>query len=405
MSRILLIELRRSTVLWAALTMLASGTAMLYSARQRWTSGWMILALDQRWYLPFLAGIALAAGAAQGRRERRSRVEELFAGMPRPRFQQVVPVLIAYGISMVLAYAGATALAALWILGTAHYLPVGAFLGVVAVGAVAVLAGSWFGLAAGRLLPYVVTAPALAILSLASPLAVPGREGWVSALLFPAHGLGSGTDFDTIQARFSIGQLLYLTGLAAGAALLFARTRWPALLPPLLGTALAALVLQGGAAFVRDPIDPVARSLVCTPDAPTVCVARVHSGVLDEVAPPARAALATLSRLPGAPTRAVEAGLVPRSADTLLIPLAIDDNGHALGTGRLAENLGVLPFPCPADSPGPDTTVVDAASAWLLGTPDASAQAHELSKLSDQEAAARVAAVRRAVLTCSRATY
>jgi hypothetical protein len=421
-SRILRIELRRSAVLWAVATLLITGVWLLYAARERWPAGYMMLALDQRWYLPLLSGLAMAAGAAQACRDHRSGVGELFASVPRPRPQQVVPMLLAYGAGMVVAYAGATALAAVSIVGTAHYLRAGAVAGVVAAGATAVVAAAWFGLAVGRFLPYIATAPVLAIAAMASPLAAQGIAGhreWLGSLLFPAHGLGGSTDFASLPGRFSTAQTLYLAGLAAGAALLFAaagrRARLVALLPPALGAAAAVLILQGGSAYATDPVDPVARELVCTADAPKVCVARMHRGVLGEVTPPARAALATLSRLPNGPSRAVEyldGGEKPtdQSADTLLIPLSIGDDGHVYEADRIegymVDNLGVLRFACPEESPGPATEVVDAASAWLLGTEPETARARALwrglRRQGEREAATRVAAIRHAVLTCTK---
>ncbi|MEU4220661.1 hypothetical protein [Actinoplanes sp. NPDC026623] len=426
MTRILRIELRRSAVLWAAATLLITGAWLLYSARERWTTGYMLLALDQRWYLPLLLGLAMAAGAAQGRRDHRCGVGELFASVPRPRAQQVVPMLLAYGAGMFAAYAGATGLAALRIVGTAHYLRAGAFAGVVAAGATAVVAAAWFGLAAGRILPYIATAPALAIASMASPLVAQGITGhreWLSSLLFPAYGLDGPTDFVSLPGRFSLAQVCYLTGLAAGAALLFAaahrRARLTALLPPALGAVAAVLILQGGSAYAEDPIDPVARELVCTPDTPRVCVARLHGGVLPEVTPPVRAAIATLARLPNGPSRAQEYlgpgnKALEQSADTLLVPFAIGEDGHVIDPDRiegyLLDNVGVLPFPCPEGRSGPDPAAVRAATSWLLGTepegPDAeNDRARELlrslRKLDEREAATRVAATRQAVLTCA----
>jgi hypothetical protein len=421
MIRIVRIELRRSAAIWAGSTLLAAGAGLLYAARERWTTGYMILAMDQRWYLPLLTGLAVAAGAWQARREHRCRVTELFASVPRPRAHQVVPVLLVFGLAAFAGYVGAWALAALRIAGTAEYLRAGAVAGVVLAGAVAVVVAAWFGLVAGRALPYLVTAPALAIATFATPLVARGITGhreWLSALLFPGYSVGGATDFATVPGRFSVAQVLYLTGLAASAALLFAaarqRARIVALLPALLGATAAMLILQGGSAFVADPIDPAARELVCTGDAPYVCVARVHSGVLDEVTPPARAALAKLARLPGAPSKAEEdLGQYP---DSLLIPLTIGDDGHANHVDRLdaimLSNVGVLPFVCPDESPGPGAAVVDAATSWLLGTEPA--QPHggngatgarelwlALRNLDEQEAAARVGAVRRAILTCS----
>ncbi|MFI7545090.1 hypothetical protein [Actinoplanes sp. NPDC049599] len=421
MIRIFRIELRRSAARWAGLMVLTASAGLLYSARERWTAGYMILAMDQRWYLSLLTGLAVAAGAWQARREHASRVTELFASVPRPRAHQVVPMLLVYGVVAFVAYVGAWSLAALRIVGTAEYLPAGAVAGVVVAGAVAVVAAAWFGLVVGRMLPSVLTAPALAVATFATPLVargITGRREWLSTLLFPGYGLGGdSTDFATVPGRFSIAQMLYLTGLAAGAALLFAaaqhRARIVALAPALLGAAAAVLILQGGAAFVRDPVDPAARELVCTGDAPHVCVARVHSGVLDEVTPPARAALAKLARLPGAPSRAEEdlspMRQVGEYPDSMLVPLTIGDDGHVNHRDRLEsimlDNVGVLPFVCPDEATGPDAAVVDAATSWLLGTAAHTARAGDLlltlRGLDEQEAAARVGAVRRAILTCS----
>ncbi|AGZ41101.1 hypothetical protein [Actinoplanes friuliensis] len=424
MTRILRIELRRSGVAWMGVLLLVAGTWLLYAAPYRWTSGYMILAMDQRWYLSFLTGLAVAAGAWQGRREHRSGVLELFAGVPRPRAQQVAPILTVYGITAFVTYAGAWGLAAVSIVDTAEYLRAGAVAGVLVAGALAMVTAAWFGLAAGRLLPYLATAPLLAVATFATPLVAKGITGnreWLSALLFPSSTLGGPDDFATVPGRFSVAQVLYLTGLAASVALLFAVARKRALLPALLGIIAAVLVLQGGSAFVKEPIDAAARELVCTADTPKVCVARVHSGVLDEVTPPARAALAKLARLPDAPTSAEE-NIIPQLdianyPDSMPIPMSIGDDGHVYEAGNLehimVSNVGVLPFVCPDESPGTDPVVVNAATAWLLGVDPAQldlatedvAPARkvwlQLRKLDEREAAARVSAVRRAVLSCS----
>lgn len=424
MIRILGIELRRSGALPVAVTLLVVSVALLYSARERWTSGYLILALDQRWYLPLLAALAIAAGAWQGRRDHRSGVTELFATVPRPRSQQVAPVLLVQGATLFVAYVAATITAALYILDTAHYFPAAAVLGVVATGALATLTAAWSGLAIGRLLPHAVTAPALAVAVFATPAIardVTGNREWLSTLLFPAYGLGGGTDFDTFPTTLSLAQLLYLAGLATTAALLLATTRRrvppTALIPATLGITTAVVILQAGAPFTPTPTDPTARELVCTPDTPTVCVARIHSGVLPEVTEPARAALARLSRLPNAPTRAVEhldqnRTAIGQTPDTVLIPLTIDDSGHVNDadrlTGYMLENLGVMRFVCPEDSPGgPPEPLIAAATSWLLnsepspGDPETTAHWQQLHKLPEPAAAAQIANIRQAILTCT----
>ncbi|MEU4221834.1 hypothetical protein AB0F10_41635, partial [Actinoplanes sp. NPDC026623] len=159
MNRILGIELRRSAAAGTALILLLAGAAILYAAPARWSAGWMPLAMTQRAYLVLLWPLALAAGAWQARREHRSNVTELFATTPRPRAQRVVPTLGALCIAVVGAYLAMVAAGAPWIAGTARYLPPAA-LAVVAVGALALVAAAWLGLAVGRLLASAVSAPA-----------------------------------------------------------------------------------------------------------------------------------------------------------------------------------------------------------------------------------------------------
>ncbi|BCJ58781.1 hypothetical protein Jiend_22030 [Micromonospora endophytica] len=155
------VELRRCAALGAALIALLIGVGALYVAPGRWSSGWMALAMAMREYLLLLWPLALAAGAWQGRREHRAKVGELFATTARPRAQRMLPVLGAMAFTLGLAYLLVTVAGIAWIITTAQHRPLLNFLVVTGVGALSLVAAAWLGLGIGRMLPALVTAPAL----------------------------------------------------------------------------------------------------------------------------------------------------------------------------------------------------------------------------------------------------
>jgi hypothetical protein len=203
--------------------------------------------------------------------------------------------------------------------------------------------------------------------------------------------------------------------LAAGSR----RARAAALLPVMIGAAAAVLVVPRGGDWVKTPIDPVARALVCDESGPRVCVARVHAKLLPEAAVLARQGLGLLAKLPNAPTEAAEdtstfadAKVTPQRPGTALFILQVGGNGHLTDTDEILQSMlraGGAGRLCPEF---PEPTVAYAAGAWLMGRePDndpAPAGINEgihelwqgLSALPEAEAVARVAAVRDAALAC-----
>jgi len=430
MNRILGIELRRSAAAGSVLMLLLAGVIMLYVAPRRWSPGWMPLVMIQREYLVLLWPLSLAVGAWQSRREHRSNVAELFASTARPRAQRMLPTLAALGIAVTCAYLATAAVAVPWIIGTARYLPATAFV-VAAVGALAMIAAAWLGLALGRLLPHVVTAPALAVagigLLMVLPAAVRHRE-WLALIFSPMFGMGQYTDYQTVYGRVSAAQAIWLVALAGAGAVLLAsdswRTRVAALLPAILGASLAIMVIPRDDKFVATPIDPVAQEQVCAEGSPRVCVSRVHSGLLPEVVPVARQALAMLAKLPNPPTTAHEdtttyypATSPPRQADVVLMQITVDDHGHLTHEADMLREmvaaLGANTDGC--SGPSPSVPVMRAAGSWLMGREpvtddsDESAEVNAeavklwqgLQNLPEKEAAARVGAVRQAAMACA----
>ncbi|MDM4720227.1 hypothetical protein QTQ03_11810 [Micromonospora sp. WMMA1363] len=435
MSRVLRVELRRSAAAGALLALLVAGAVLLYTAPQRWSAGWMPLAMIQREYLVLLWPLALAAGAWQARREHRSRVAELFASTARPRAQRILPILGAMGVAVGCGYLAVAAVAVPRIIDTASYLP-GSVFTVVAVGGLAMIAAAWLGLAVGRFVPSVVTAPVLAVAGIALLLVIPAamrRTGteWLAMVLSPMYGMGQYTDYQTVTGRVSLAQAIWLTALAGAAVVLLAsgswRSRVAALLPAALGVALATVVAPRGDAFVAHPIDPVAQEHVCAQGSPRVCVSRVHAGLLPEVTPLARQALSMLAKLPDPPTAAHEDTTTyhpdtspPRRADTVLIPVQVDKHGRLAGKSevipRMLDAGGANMRGC--EGRQPSTPVARAVGYWLLGRvpePGHSLEPAEINaeavrwwralrRLPEREAVARVAEVRRAALACEELT-
>ncbi|MEV8508750.1 hypothetical protein AB0368_28520 [Actinoplanes sp. NPDC051475] len=429
MTRVLGIELRRSAAISTAIILLLAGAGLLYSLPDRWAAGWMPLAMMQREYLMLLWPVALAAGAWQARREHRSHVAELFASTARPRAQRMLPTLGAMGIMVAGAYLLAAAVAVPWMFDTVRYLPAAPF-AVIAVGALAMVAAAWLGLAVGRLLPSPLTAPALAIAGIGVlqvvPVALVRRE-WLALVFSPSHGMGQYTDYQTVSGRVSAAQAVWLVALAVAAAVLLAsggwRTRVAALLPAVLGAGVAAMIVPRGE-FAAHPIDRVAQEQVCDAGSPRVCVSRIHAGLLPEMVPPARQALALLAKLPDAPTTVEEDTYTfhPDTfpawrADTLRISVRVDKSGHLGDQDWVVPELLGRAFRGPYDCDNGSETVSRAAAAWLMGReprpdhgiteePQVNAEAvtlwQGLRRLPEPQALARVAAVHRAAVACEK---
>jgi hypothetical protein len=330
MGRILRIELRRSSAVGIAVLSLVLGTGLLLSFTQGFAGRWMQLAVAARLMLMVLWPLALAGGAWLGRREAHSRVDELFASTVRPRWQRVLPTACALAVAVVTAYTMMVLIGAVWVVPTAGYFPVTALV-VAAVGALSLVAAAWLGIAAGRAVPRLVTAPVLAVAGLAVAGLLPD---WVSAstlggnsrapavLLLSPVFTGGLDDFETVMARVNLTQALWLAALAATGLLLAAAGRRVialAALPAVLGAAVAVALLPSGGYVGATTADPGAVRLVCDDAGPQICVTRVHAGLLPDVAGPARQALKLMAaKLPNAPTRAVERSGARHHADTLV---------------------------------------------------------------------------------------
>ena len=429
MSRILGIELRRSSAVPAGTAAAVIGVAGLYvlaltGQTALWDQQWNLLAVFQRIMLVVLWPLALAAGAWQAGRDRRSRMEELLGTTPAPGWRRLRPSALALTLSLAVGYLLVPAAGAAKVAAAAGY-PGHGWQAVTAVGVLALVAAGVLGLAVGRLLPYAYTPAVLGAGSLAGLLAAieatkigdatkPG-----TALLLP-YFTSTISEFQAVSGAVSTGQAWWFGGLVIGGLLLFLATdrlvRLLAVVPPALGFALAAPMLSG-AAF---PIDPAAVAEVCTTDSgPRVCVTAAHSRQLPTLVAPSRQALRLLAKLPNAPASVHEAvpgtGRAQPSSEAWLDSEnlgATDDPAEA--TARILAGAGT-PL-CLRDEGSDYLEVLRAravTAAWLYGThpvPGPSYAAAEqalrdtmwktLIALPAAEQERRVAAVRVAGLTC-----
>lgn len=318
------IEIRRSSAVWTALLALSIGVAVLVSFPQGFAGRWIQLASAGRTMLLVLVPLALAGGAWLGRREARSRVGELFATTARPRWQRVLPTAAALGVTMAGAYVLMLVIGAGWVVPTARHVTVGA-VGLAAVGAVSMVTAAWLGLAAGRAMPWLVTAPAIAVVGVlvagllpdfvsANSILDEDRLPPAALMLSPVY-VGGLDDFQTFSVRHSLVQVGWFVAVAVTGLLLYSATRpvtrGLAVLPAALGLAVTLPLLPAGAYEGASRPDPVALELVCDDAGPQVCMTRVHANLLPDVTGPVREALALLAaKLGNAPTRAVESGHV-----------------------------------------------------------------------------------------------
>jgi hypothetical protein len=433
--RALRIELRRSAALWSGLLIVALGLLLFYSLPGPWTKGsgawteeWTTLARWQRWQLVLVWPLAFAAGAWQGRRDRRAKTGELMATMPRPMYQQVLPPAIAMAIGAAAAYLLFFAVGAVQVTGNSahHHLN---WLPVAGVGMLSMIAAVLLGMGIGRVVPFLLTAPISGFAALTALIYLQveaDHEYLYNDMRTSALSVLSPTiqdlheAFTTVAPRVNLLQALWFAAVAAtGLALAVAvgrRAKLMALLPVVAAAAVALPLMPTSRAEAYVP-DTSAVALICTPDAPRICVSRVHQDELGKIVGPARQGLAELAvKLNQAPTELHEnvrwinaRGAAPQPPGVETFHL---DDGDFVKDVRLGVLLGPE-FWCEIYDPTNRPKRI-AMAAWFNGEPrpvlpadredDSFARAESLltslRQLPVAEQVARVIEWRRSTTTC-----
>lgn len=389
MKRMIGIELRRSNVLTLVLLLIAASIAGLLLSGNDWYATWIRLSYLHGGSMFLLLPLALAGGAVLGRREKRTRADELIASTGRPKAQRLLPGLLALGLAAGLTHLVVFAVAGILPAVTGSYAGLTALLWPL-TGAVALIGGVWLGLAAGRAWASPLVPPLVAVLGLIAQIGVSeaGGAGGTSMLRnLSLLGQPPTYDWETITPRVLLGWTLLGLGLAGAGYLLSTGRTW---LPRVAAVAVLAAALTGAAVVPGTKqtdhyrIDAGAQKLVCADGVPQVCVTAVHAYALDDAAPQVRKAMQLLAKLPGAPTRAAEwradrvygfddnnsnwmnGGTTPPEPATLNFDLVLDDNKIS---EQLVENIvvgaGTYWNGC---EQGWDTVAGHAAGAWLMGT-------------------------------------
>ncbi|MGL5820010.1 MAG: hypothetical protein ACRCYR_20820 [Phycicoccus sp.] len=321
MSRIVWIELRRSTALFVVLGVAVTGTVVTYvlDDRRYWFGSWMMMAGSQRLNLILFAGLAAGAGAWHAGRDR-GVVTDLLAATPRPRPQRLLPALGVLGVAAMVAYLAAFAVAVAAVASVPGYINLPVITAVTMVGGLAMLVAAWLGFTVGQLIRSRLTAPLVTVALLA--VLVAGQvldyrfdsDGSPLVLLQPALGppLSATSATSAVPGAVSALQAVWLAALAAAAVLGVCVTRRSrrllAILPVVAGAAVVVPLLpaSSGDDAIGYVSDPEAAAPVCAQGTPRVCVTRVNLAVLPDITRPARAALSRLACLPDAPTTASE---------------------------------------------------------------------------------------------------
>ncbi|MGY0058496.1 hypothetical protein ACWY4P_18415 [Streptomyces sp. LZ34] len=299
----LLTELRRGIGLPAGAAMLPVLLFTMYTKADGWLTGWTDTT-DMLRTAGLLLGAPLAAAAAcwQGGRERRRGTEELLATAARSRLRQILltaaPTVVWPVGGYLLTAAGCLSVTWRYASGGGPYVSLIAA-DATAIGSIAVL-----GFLVGRLLPWRLAPPVLALIVYNVSLFIAIQDSPVAWL---SPGKEHVFSWDRPVWWFGPVSMVWTAGLTAAALLAYtARRRARALaLAPLAAAATAAVLLvQTGNGLWRP--DPASATLVCDDGAPRVCATRVHGRMLPDASAALAGLTAKLRGVPNAPTRIVE---------------------------------------------------------------------------------------------------
>ncbi|NED96739.1 hypothetical protein G1H11_15625 [Phytoactinopolyspora alkaliphila] len=305
--RVLRTELLRGAAPVAAAGVLLAGFLIMGAFAgdwAGWSGRWTPLAASVRLSLMALGALVAAAAAWQAGRERRRRTSDQIGSTSRPGWQPFVvgwaSVTLGSSVAMLVVVGACAALVA----PVASY-GGGGWVWMIVVAFPGLAALSALGALLGRLIPSRLVAPVVAVAVYLPMVGVvdgagPGVTRWLAPVLSPYDAPGY-----TIDAAVSLAQFVWFSAVAGTAIMLIVTAqRWLIVVPAGIAVGAAAWLASSSPQW---EVDRAAVELVCTEDgSPEVCLTRLNSFLLDDVAPLARGALAHWEGIPGAPDRAVD---------------------------------------------------------------------------------------------------
>ncbi|MFF7142499.1 hypothetical protein ACFZB5_14810 [Streptomyces nodosus] len=315
---------------WAGAAVLLTVCALLAGSSDRWQGDWAETRTRLHSALLIAAPLAAAAGCRQGGRERRRGTEELWGTAVRSPLARFLASALPVAFWVLAGYvlAAALALLATWPYARGdrpHLAPLPA-------DALVVAACALLGQVVGRLAPWQVTAPLVAVagyLVLGLPALAHSGDG---RQLDPAFPVPIGSDPVRWQPPV---MAVWVGGLAAAVVLAYAaRRRYTALLPLAAATAAGVLLVQTGDGLWHD--DPLGRHQVCdTSTTPQICVSARYEGLLPQVTEALSGITGRLEGVRDLPVRFEDHPGEPRR-DEAQLPM-LEPFGWSVVRGRLTD--------------------------------------------------------------------
>ncbi|WP_411080956.1 hypothetical protein [Streptomyces sp. cmx-18-6] len=326
-------ELRRGIAPWTAPAVALTIAVTMLGKSGQWQGGWADTQELLHASATLLGGpLVAAAGCWQGGRDHRRRTAGLWLSVPRGRPARLVmaaaPVAVWAVVGHLLAAAGV--LAATWPYAGAG----GPSAELIAVDAWFLVCAAFTGFVVGRVWRWRLAAPVLAAAGYLF-LGVPTYFASDLRLLNPAEQYYLG---DQVPVGWFAPVMVLWVGAPVLALVIgyAARRRLFAVVPLAVAAALAPLIVSSGEDLFRD--DPVAWQLICTDEAPQVCVGGREGPLLPQVSDALAGLRSRLDGVPGAPLRYVSVpvsggGRTPAGASRLPGPTL----GWTVVRGRLVD--------------------------------------------------------------------
>ncbi|MFB6777693.1 hypothetical protein ACFCX0_09745 [Streptomyces sp. NPDC056352] len=294
-------ELRRGIPLWTGAAVALTVLVTLGAKADQWQGDWGATLTRLTSANTLLCGPLTAAAACwQGGRERRARTTELLSGVPRSQLRRAV--MSAAPVALWAAAGYLVALAVLLAANLPYASGRGPSLSLAVSDSCFLVSIALVGFVVGRLSPWRLTAPVLAVCTYVG-LGIPNYLESEARFLSPGGQTESSVSVPVWW--FAPVMVAWLGGLALTVLLGYAaRRRVLAVVPLVVAVAAGSLIARTNEELWRD--DPSLARRICTDDVPQICVNGREGPMLAQVSDALSGMLSRLDGVPNAPTLYVE---------------------------------------------------------------------------------------------------
>jgi hypothetical protein len=374
-------ELRRGIPPWTGAAVALTLLVTLGARADQWQGDWgETQSLLRSSNALLCAPLTAAAACWQGGRERRARTTELLSAVPRSRLRRAVTAAAPVALWAAVGYL--VALAVLVAANLPYATGRGPSLSLTVSDSSLLASIALVGFVIGRLSPWRLTAPVLAVCTYVG-LGVPSYLE--SGFRFLGPGEQVEPDVSVPVWWFAPVMVAWLGGLALTVLLGYAaRRRVLAVVPLVVAVVAGSLIVRTGEELWRD--DPTVARRICTDGVPQICVNGHDGPMLTQVSDALSGMLSRLDGVPNAPIRYVENGARPDGGEVPLSRLTpgwdvvrnklLDPRAYARGA---AANLVMRD--CPSEGAGKESKEYrrvrgtdSAVQEWLVPVNDPAVQ-------------------------------